>query len=54
MFFLFWVCLVLLALGALGGFALPATNRPYIYAGSGVLVVICLLCLGLKVMGAPH
>lgn len=54
MFLLFWICLILLALGALGGFALPAPNRPYVYSGGFVLIVICLLCVGLKVMGAPH
>lgn len=51
MVLIFWILLVLLALSVFAGAARPA---PYWGWGSSGLVVICLLILGLKVLGAPH
>lgn len=52
MILLFWVCTILLAVAVLGAWYAPASR--YAPAASSVLVVIDLIILGLRVLGAPH
>lgn len=47
---LFWILLILTALGAL----IPDTASPYVGRGRWIVALICIGILGLRVFGGIH